>query len=89
MTQQPECKQQPGEFQLVIDRNRCEGKADCERVCPVAVFKVDTLPKDQRSGLSFKGKLTHTQLADLDVLDGRVVLTGLESYVVHSSSGAL
>ena len=57
LTQQPECKQQPGEFQPVIDRNRCEGKADCERVCPVAVFKVDTLPKDQRSGLSFKGKL--------------------------------
>ena len=52
-----ECKQRPGEFRPVIDRNRCEGKADCERVCPVAVFKVDTLPKDMRGVLNFKGKL--------------------------------
>ena len=57
MTNQPECKQSPGEFRPVIDRNRCEGKADCERVCPVSVFKVDTLPRQMRNGLSFKGKL--------------------------------
>jgi 4Fe-4S ferredoxin len=41
----------------VIDRNRCEGKADCVRVCPMSVFTVDTLPKNERSGLSIKGKL--------------------------------
>lgn len=57
MTNQPECKQSPGEFRPVIDRNRCEGKADCERVCPVSVFKVDTLPRQMRSGLNIKGKL--------------------------------
>jgi NAD-dependent dihydropyrimidine dehydrogenase PreA subunit len=41
----------------VIDRNRCEGKAECVRVCPVSVFAVDTLPKKERSALSLKGKL--------------------------------
>ena len=51
------CKQAPGSFRPVIDRNRCEGKADCVRVCPVSVFAVATLPKAQRSGLSLRGEL--------------------------------
>ena len=34
------CKAKPGEFAPVIDRSRCEGKADCVRVCPVNVFEV-------------------------------------------------
>lgn len=42
-------------FHPVIDRNRCEGKADCVRVCPTAVFAVGTLPRAQRQGLSLKG----------------------------------
>jgi 4Fe-4S ferredoxin len=46
-----------GKFLPVIDRNRCEGKVDCERVCPVSGFKVDTLPKELRTGLSCTGKL--------------------------------
>jgi 4Fe-4S ferredoxin len=44
-------------FVPVIDRNRCEGKADCGRVCPVGVFKVDTLPRELRSNLSIRGKI--------------------------------
>ena len=52
-----ECKYEPGIFAPTIDRNRCEGKADCVRVCPVGVFGVDTLPKEMRSSLSFRGKL--------------------------------
>jgi NAD-dependent dihydropyrimidine dehydrogenase PreA subunit len=52
-----ECKQEAGVFRPVIDRNRCEGKADCVRVCPVSVFAVATLPKEQRSALSVRGKL--------------------------------
>ena len=52
-----ECKYEPGIFAPTIDRNRCEGKADCARVCPVGVFGVDTLPKEMRSSLSFRGKL--------------------------------
>lgn len=41
----------------VIDRNRCEGKADCVAVCPKSVFAIGVLPASQRSQLSFKGKL--------------------------------
>ena len=52
-----ECKQPAGVFRPVIDRNRCEGKAACVRVCPVSVFRVDTLPRAQRAGLSLRGRL--------------------------------
>ena len=52
-----ECKQPAGVFRPVIDRNRCEGKAACVRVCPVSVFTVDTLPRAQRAGLSVRGRL--------------------------------
>ena len=51
------CKHEPGEFRPVVDRNRCEGKADCVRVCPTSVFAVGTLPAEQRVGLSLKGRL--------------------------------
>ncbi len=57
MANTEECKHEAGAFRPVIDRNRCEGKADCVRVCPVSVFAVGTLEKEQRSGLSFKGKI--------------------------------
>ena len=52
-----DCKQDAGVFIPVIDRNRCEGKADCVPVCPYSVFAVGTLPKDQRKGLNFVGNL--------------------------------
>jgi 4Fe-4S ferredoxin len=35
-----ECRATPGEFAPVIDRAKCEGKADCVRVCPYDVFEV-------------------------------------------------
>lgn len=53
---QPDCKE-PGRVAPVIDRNRCEGKADCVRVCPYDVFEMGTLDGQQRRGLSFIGKL--------------------------------
>jgi NAD-dependent dihydropyrimidine dehydrogenase PreA subunit len=52
-----DCKQDAGAFIPVIDRNRCEGKADCVPVCPYSIFEVGTLPKDQRKGLSVIGNL--------------------------------
>lgn len=52
-----QCKQEPGVFVPVIDRNRCEGKADCVEICPYEVFTVATLPVEQRSGLSFLGRI--------------------------------
>jgi NAD-dependent dihydropyrimidine dehydrogenase PreA subunit len=57
MTQAAECKHDAGEFHPVIDRNRCEGKAECVRVCPYQVFERDTLPPPERRGLSVLGKL--------------------------------
>jgi len=41
----------------VIDRNRCEGKADCVEVCPYGVFTVAMLPVEQRKGLTLLGRL--------------------------------
>lgn len=35
-----ECKSEPGEFAPVIDRGKCEGKADCVASCPFEVFEV-------------------------------------------------
>ena len=43
------CKASPGTFGPRIDRNRCEGKAACQQVCPYDVFQVGTLP---RAGLA-------------------------------------
>jgi 4Fe-4S ferredoxin len=57
LSKPPECKQEPGTFRPVIDRNRCEGKADCVRVCPVGVFAVATLLPDLRAGLRLRGKI--------------------------------
>jgi NAD-dependent dihydropyrimidine dehydrogenase PreA subunit len=57
MTAGPTCKQAPGTYRPQIDRNRCEGKADCVRVCPVGVFAVGTLPAAQRTELNLAGRL--------------------------------
>jgi 4Fe-4S ferredoxin len=52
-----DCKHEPGLFMPVIDRNRCEGKDDCARVCPYEVFEVRLLSAEQRSALPFKAKI--------------------------------
>lgn len=41
----------------VVDRNRCEAKADCVRVCPYNVFEVRKLTREEQRGLSFFGRL--------------------------------
>jgi NAD-dependent dihydropyrimidine dehydrogenase PreA subunit len=51
------CKQAPGAFTPVIDRDRCEGKADCVVICPYNVFELDIVAAEDRNGLSFTGKL--------------------------------
>ena len=55
--QTDDCKQAPGAFRPVIDRNRCEGKSDCVKACPYEVFTVAVLPAEQRKGLTFPGRL--------------------------------
>jgi NAD-dependent dihydropyrimidine dehydrogenase PreA subunit len=58
MSESPaECSQEPGRFEPVIDRNRCEGKAACSAVCPYQVFIVGTLTPEQRRCLSLLGKI--------------------------------
>lgn len=51
------CKHPPGVVAPAIDRNRCEGKEDCVRVCPYAVFEVRELSRHERGALSFAGRL--------------------------------
>ena len=51
-----DCKE-PGVVMPEINRNACEGKEDCVKVCPYDVFEMGTLNDEQRSGLSMIGKL--------------------------------
>ena len=55
-----ECRQEPGVVTPVIDRGRCDGKADCVDVCPYNVFELDILPPDERTGLGFMAKVKGT-----------------------------
>ena len=57
MTSAKETCKDIGLLQPVIDRNRCEGKEDCVRVCPYDVFEIATLDAEQRSALSFVGRM--------------------------------
>ena len=57
MSAEPDCKQEPGVFTPAIDRNRCEGKEECVKVCPYDVFTMGTVPPEQRKRMSLRGKL--------------------------------
>jgi 4Fe-4S ferredoxin len=46
-----------GAVMPVVDRNRCEGKNDCVKVCPEDVFEVRTIDDTDFAKLSFFGKL--------------------------------
>ncbi len=52
-----ECKHPAGFVAPVIDRNRCEGKEDCVRVCPYRVFEMGRLSDAERASLSWVGRL--------------------------------
>jgi 4Fe-4S ferredoxin len=49
--------QEAGRLVPLIDRNRCEAKGDCVRVCPYNVFELAALSGEQRAALSFKGRI--------------------------------
>jgi len=52
-----DCKGEPGRVAPVVDRNRCEAKADCVRVCPYDVFEIRELSREERASLSLVGRL--------------------------------
>lgn len=52
-----ECGGEAGRVAPVVDRNRCEAKGDCVRVCPYDVFEIRLLTFADREALSWLGKL--------------------------------
>jgi NAD-dependent dihydropyrimidine dehydrogenase PreA subunit len=52
-----QCRGTPGELVPVVDRSRCEGKADCVRVCPLDVFEVRRIEDADFARLGVLGKL--------------------------------
>ena len=56
-TPSTDCKGEPGKVAPVVDRNRCEAKDDCVRVCPYDVFEIHDLSKEDKASLSLLGKL--------------------------------
>ena len=55
--QADDCNDVAGRVSPVVDRNRCEGKADCVRVCPFNVFEIATLTPRQRRELTLIGRM--------------------------------
>ena len=51
------CRQPPGLFGPVIDRNRCEGKGPCVDACPHGVLSLGVLDAAGHRSLSLKGRL--------------------------------
>ena len=52
-----DCRQEPGIFIPVIDRNRCEGKEACVEVCPYDVFEMGRLTDDDKLSMTFGGRI--------------------------------
>lgn len=53
----PSCADHAGITVPVIDRSRCEAKADCVRVCPFHVFDVRALVPDEKTGMGFLARV--------------------------------
>jgi 4Fe-4S ferredoxin len=56
-TTRSECRAVSGEFVPVIDRAKCEGKADCVEVCPFHVFEVRRIADTDFAKLGVFAKL--------------------------------
>lgn len=52
-----ECRAEAGAFAPVVNRAKCEGKADCVRVCPYNVFEVRQIEEADFASLGVLGKL--------------------------------
>lgn len=52
-----DCRAEPGLYRVTVDRDKCEGKADCVEVCPYHVFEVRRIDDTDYAKLSLIGKL--------------------------------
>lgn len=52
-----DCRAEPGAFAPVVDRSKCEGKAECVRVCPYHVFEVRRIEDADFAPLGLLAKL--------------------------------
>ena len=52
-----ECAFGPGEVVPVVNRERCENKGPCADVCPYGVFTIHALTVEDKSRLSWKGRV--------------------------------
>ena len=93
----PDCRQEPGEIAPLVDFKRCEGKADCVRVCPENVFalrRIDTadyasLPLPNRIKLRIHGmQVAYTPHADACRNCGLCVSACPEQAITLRRSGA-
>ncbi|MGO9839246.1 MAG: 4Fe-4S dicluster domain-containing protein [Polyangiaceae bacterium] len=57
VTATPDCRSEPGEFSPVVDRAKCEGKAECVEVCPFHVFEVRRIEDADIAKLGVLAKL--------------------------------
>jgi NAD-dependent dihydropyrimidine dehydrogenase PreA subunit len=51
------CVAQPASYRPIVDRARCEGKADCVAVCPYDVFEVRRIDDADYRALSLFARL--------------------------------
>jgi 4Fe-4S ferredoxin len=56
-TQKLRCDKQAGRMVPVINRNRCEARADCISICPYQVFEIRSLTGAEHKQLSLPGRL--------------------------------
>jgi NAD-dependent dihydropyrimidine dehydrogenase PreA subunit len=56
MNPETDCKLEPGKVIPIINRNKCEGKADCLEVCPYDVFELRLLTHSEKQQLSRFGR---------------------------------
>lgn len=71
-TPQPlSCKQAPGSFTPVINRNKCEGKGPCVPACPYGVLVVRKFLQRELPALSLVGRVKS------------LVHGGMQAQVVH------
>ena len=53
----PQCVEPPGSWRPEVARGKCEGKADCVRVCPYGVFRVGRISEADYGALGLLARL--------------------------------